>query len=155
MVKIGDLKLYRIGELAELAGVSKRTIDYYTNLGLLKPERSESKYRYYNHESLLRLKLIESMKKQRFTLDEISEKLNILDLARLSSRNGLKEEGNIDVDFLKLQFKQLETQLAQLQPLVSKMDANQAVVVSKQVLLQSMTVIQALLLYINEIAPFL
>ncbi|MEW6064947.1 MerR family transcriptional regulator [Desulforamulus profundi] len=148
------MTLYKIGELAELAGVSRRTIDYYTNLGLLKPARWESKYRYYSQDSLLRLKLIESMKNQRLTLDEIKERIEALDYA-LSRGTKQSQRRSLDIDYLKGQFKQLETQLAQLQPMVSNMDANQAAVATKQVLMQSMTVIQSLLLYINEVSPFI
>ncbi|AEG60047.1 MerR family transcriptional regulator [Desulforamulus ruminis] len=151
----GDMKLYKIGELAELAGVSKRTIDYYTNLSLLKPVRSESNYRYYHQDSLLRLKLIEGMKKQRFTLDEIKERMSVLDQSFLSGETGKNKPASIDVNFLKEQFKQLEIQLAQLQPVMSGMDAKQAALVTRQALMQSLAVIQSLLLYLNETAPFI
>lgn len=36
----GAVKL-RIGDLAKATGVTKRTIDYYTNLSLLQAERSQ------------------------------------------------------------------------------------------------------------------
>lgn len=45
----GAVKL-RIGDLAKATGVAKRTIDYYTNLGLLQAERSRTNYRYYGEE---------------------------------------------------------------------------------------------------------
>ncbi|MGE7764185.1 MerR family transcriptional regulator [Peribacillus sp. NPDC096540] len=32
--------MYRVGQLAELANVSKRTIDYYTQLGMLNYEKN-------------------------------------------------------------------------------------------------------------------
>ncbi|OPX85950.1 MAG: Mercuric resistance operon regulatory protein [Pelotomaculum sp. PtaB.Bin013] len=62
-----------------MAGVSKRTVDYYTNLGLLEPVRSARNYRYYTEEALIRLKLIEGLKEKRLTLEEIKERLNLLD----------------------------------------------------------------------------
>jgi len=46
---------------------------------LLSPIRSESNYRYYSDETLLRLKIIEVMKAQRFTLEEIKEQLNLFE----------------------------------------------------------------------------
>ncbi|MDQ7863620.1 MerR family transcriptional regulator [Peribacillus frigoritolerans] len=33
------MNVYRIGQLAELANVSRRTIDYYTQLGMLNYEK--------------------------------------------------------------------------------------------------------------------
>lgn len=67
---------YRIGELAKAARVSTRTIDFYTRLGLLEPEcRSEGNYRLYPQEALDRLRLIQELKQQHFTLEEIRETL--------------------------------------------------------------------------------
>ncbi|OMI05393.1 hypothetical protein BTA30_00250 [Bacillus swezeyi] len=50
----------KIGELAEGTKVTKRTIDYYTKLGLLNAERSSSNYRFYDHSSIKRIKCIEN-----------------------------------------------------------------------------------------------
>lgn len=55
--------------------MSKRTIDYYTQLGLLAAERSDSGYRLYASEDVDRLHYIECLKMQRFTLEEIRELL--------------------------------------------------------------------------------
>jgi MerR family copper efflux transcriptional regulator len=52
---MGKEKLYKIGELAKLADVSSRTIDYYTKLNLIEPEkRSDTNYRLYSDEIYLR-----------------------------------------------------------------------------------------------------
>ncbi|MGE8081515.1 MerR family transcriptional regulator [Peribacillus loiseleuriae] len=67
---VGNERL-RIGELAQLANVTKRTVDYYTNLGLLKPERSASNYRYYKYGELERLRKIVAYKKKQYSLDHI------------------------------------------------------------------------------------
>ena len=48
---IGTEKL-KIGELAAKTGITKRTIDYYTTLGLLKAERSSTNYRYYQVDAI-------------------------------------------------------------------------------------------------------
>lgn len=136
-----------------MAGVSRRTIDYYTKLGLLKPLRSESQYRYYTVESLLRLRIIEGMKKQRYTLEEIKQRIDILDSGSLPAEANNK--GTLDVNFLKDQFKMLEGQLAQLQPLLNNSDTNQTTLVTRQALMKSMSIIQTLIVYINEAAPFI
>lgn len=72
---VGNERL-RIGELAQLANVTKRTVDYYTNLGLLKPERSASNYRYYKYGELERLRKIVTYKKKQHSLDHIRMMLN-------------------------------------------------------------------------------
>lgn len=68
--------MYRIGELAKAANVSERTIDYYTKLGLISPEkRTQKNYRLYSAETLTRLERINQMKQEKYTLEEIREKL--------------------------------------------------------------------------------
>ncbi|MED2976520.1 MerR family transcriptional regulator [Bacillus swezeyi] len=61
----------KIGELAEGTKVTKRTIDYYTKLGLLNAECSSSNYRFYDHSSIKRIECIENRQKAELTLDEI------------------------------------------------------------------------------------
>ncbi|MGE6630815.1 MerR family transcriptional regulator [Bacillus sp. NPDC077027] len=72
----GAEKKYRIGELAQIAQVTKRTVDYYTNLGLLAPVRSCSNYRYYDENALKRLQLIVCCKQQRLALSDIKSRLD-------------------------------------------------------------------------------
>ncbi|HQP09532.1 MAG TPA: MerR family transcriptional regulator [Anaerolineaceae bacterium] len=69
-------KRYLIGDLAEKAGVTVRTIRYYTEKGLLpEPDRS-SKYAYYTSEHLERLDLIRKLKDLRLPLWEIEDVIN-------------------------------------------------------------------------------
>src|SRR5690606_1594783 len=64
----------RIGELAEQAGVTPRTIRYYEDLGLLGPsEREGQGFRYYTEAELFRLKKIDALKQIGLTLEEIGE----------------------------------------------------------------------------------
>lgn len=63
---------YSIGDLANLAGVSIRTLRYYDKIGLLKPSvRAESRYRYYGEDELLQLQQILFYKELDFSLKEI------------------------------------------------------------------------------------
>lgn len=66
----------RIGEFAEQAGVTPRTIRYYEGLGLLGPnEREGQGFRYYTETELGRLKKIEALKQLGLSLEEIGEVL--------------------------------------------------------------------------------
>ncbi len=56
------LRHTKLANLQRWHHVTKRTVDYYTNIGLLKAERSASNYRFYNEEALKRLYLIEKLK---------------------------------------------------------------------------------------------
>jgi len=68
--------LYRIGELADLAGVSPRTIDYYTQVGLLQAcRRSDGNYRLYDTSALERLKVIRAYREQGLHLSAIQTRL--------------------------------------------------------------------------------
>ncbi len=65
---------YSVKQLSQLAGVSIRTLHHYDRIGLLKPaERSESRYRYYGREELLKLQQILFYKELDFPLKEIRE----------------------------------------------------------------------------------
>ncbi len=62
----------RIGEFADCAGVTPRTIRYYESLGLLGPsEREGQGFRYYSEIELARLKKIDSLKQLGLSLEEI------------------------------------------------------------------------------------
>jgi len=66
----------RIGEFAEQAGVTPRTIRYYEDLGLLGPNQREGQgFRYYTEAELGRLKKIEVLKQLGLSLEEIGEVL--------------------------------------------------------------------------------
>ncbi len=66
----------RIGEFAEQAGVTPRTIRYYEDLGLLGPSQREGQgFRYYTDTELSRLKKIEVLKQLGISLEEIGEVL--------------------------------------------------------------------------------
>ncbi len=69
---------YLIHDLAKLAGVSPRTIRYYTQEGLLPEPASHGKFAYYNQEHLARLRLIQKLKISYLPLKEIKQLLNSL-----------------------------------------------------------------------------
>jgi len=68
----------RIGELAEIAGVTPRTIRYYENLGLLSPNEREGKgFRYYTQTELAKLQKIDCLKSLGLTLEEITTVIDL------------------------------------------------------------------------------
>lgn len=141
------MKHYKIGDIAELAGVSRRTIDYYTKLGLLQPIRLENNYRYYTKHTLARLKLIDTFKAQRFTLKEIREQITLL-----VQEQALQPDCQVNIDYIREQMKKLEEQLNQLQPAVAAgADSNQVAVLAKQAMVRGMSVMNALIIYVHEI----
>jgi len=69
---------YTISELADLAGVTPRTIRYYTAEGLLPPPDARGRYALYGEEHLLRLQLIGRLKDAYLPLGEIKARLEQL-----------------------------------------------------------------------------
>ncbi|WP_233494606.1 MerR family transcriptional regulator [Exiguobacterium sp. RIT594] len=63
--------MLKIGQVAEATGLSKRTIDYYTSLGLLTTERTAAGYRLYTEDVIQHIQKIEYLKTQRLSLQEI------------------------------------------------------------------------------------
>lgn len=63
---------YTVKQLADLAGVSARTLHYYDEIELLEPDSIGSNgYRYYGEQALLRLQQILFYRELGFRLDEI------------------------------------------------------------------------------------
>ncbi len=67
--------LFSTGELANMVGVSLRTLQYYDEQNLLKPSRTEGGIRRYTRENLLRLEQILFLKSFGFSLEEIKDKI--------------------------------------------------------------------------------
>ena len=126
----------KIGELAEMANVTKRTVDYYTNLGLLKAERSASNYRYYSLGELERLRLIERYKRKNLSLEDIKELLKQdLETASAIEETGLKLKSKLDG---------LNEELQEVITLI-KQDEKNELLLKKQISHESMALIQSLL----------
>lgn len=65
-------RLMTVNEVVKIAGVTKRTIQYYDSIGLLPAKkRSENGYRLFGEESLETLKTIAHYKAMGFELKEI------------------------------------------------------------------------------------
>jgi MerR family transcriptional regulator, copper efflux regulator len=68
----------RIGELAERAGITQRTVRYYETLGLLLPgERQGNGHHYYPEQAVLRLQKIDQLKRLGLSLEEIGEVIDL------------------------------------------------------------------------------
>ena len=119
-----------------MANVTKRTVDYYTNMGLLKAERSASHYRYYSVEELERLRRIEEYKRKNLSLEDIKELL----------KPNTKSPSEIEETGLQLKNKMngLNEELRELISLIEKDEKNE-LHLKKQISHESITLIQSLL----------
>lgn len=71
-------KIYKIGEVGKIYGISTDILRYYEKIGLLIPEiRKENGYRYYSEKQLWKLNNIRNLRKLEVGLKEITEFLNV------------------------------------------------------------------------------
>ncbi|WP_066397318.1 MerR family transcriptional regulator [Cytobacillus eiseniae] len=126
-----------MGELAEKTKLTKRTIDYYTKLGLLKAERSSSNYRYYDDSSIDRIHFIEKRKQEGVSLEHI--KHEIIE----------KYSEEIDVLDLRLKMQTLEKEVTEALAHLERTDQKKFERIKKEISHESLTLIQTLLLLLN------
>ncbi|MGI6083462.1 MAG: MerR family transcriptional regulator [Limnochordia bacterium] len=87
---------YTVKQLAELAGVSPRTLRYYHSIGLLEPDGySDGGYRLYGERALRRLQQILFFKELDFQLSDIAR---ILDDAAFDVARALREHRKLLVE---------------------------------------------------------
>ncbi|WP_240688110.1 MerR family transcriptional regulator [Pseudalkalibacillus hwajinpoensis] len=134
--------LLKIGELAELCNVSKRTIDYYTKIGLLQCERSDTNYRFYGKDAIEDIRFIEQCKEMQMTLKQIEQRLKI------------KKSSLVDTELVRNQVKEvmdkmtyLEAELKEIHESVEKLDDATQMKIKKNLSPQTVALIQSLLLY--------
>ncbi|GAA4862907.1 MerR family transcriptional regulator [Paenibacillus vulneris] len=142
------MKLYKIGELARLTNVSPRTIDYYTKLGLIEPEkRSDTNYRLYSDETLTRLKRIENMKREKYTLEEIKASL------KLWTKVSHDEIVTDKLTNIQLHLQQLQKEVQEISPILDKLKPSQLKYFNKMLTPHTAACIEALLLLLGK-SPF-
>lgn len=72
--------VYKIGDFANIVNISVRTLRYYDEIGLLKPEIVDryTNYRYYTEDNVVEAQFITLLKEVGFTLQEIIDYKNFL-----------------------------------------------------------------------------
>lgn len=86
-MKIKNDEVMQIGELAEMLGITTRTIRYYEEIGLMEaPQRLVGGMRVYAKEDILRLKFILKLKEIGLNLKEMHELADIYRLHQDSDR---------------------------------------------------------------------
>jgi DNA-binding transcriptional MerR regulator len=86
MASEATAQLYKIGELADMFGVTPRTIRYYEELGLLESgDREGGAHRKYDEKNVIYLKRIQQLKDYGLALADIRE---LFELARKDRSGG-------------------------------------------------------------------
>ena len=98
----------KIGELADCAGVSTKTVRYYESIGLLaEPERTPAGYRVYDDAAVERLRFVRDAQATGLTLTEIASVLELKDAGSSSCRH--------TTDLLERHLTDLDDQIRRLQ----------------------------------------
>lgn len=110
----------RIGELAQKAGVTPRTIRYYENLGLLSPNERQGKgFRYYTDTELAKLQKIDCLKSLGLTLEEIT---TVIDLY-FEDSTGIRGKQKV-LEILQTHLKETDGKITALVQFRSDLEAN-------------------------------
>ena len=94
----------KISEASKIAGVSKRTLQYYDDEGLLSVKRMENNHRDYDLESLQIIWKILNLKEMGFELEEI-RRLLVQDRISFDEK---KEENRKKIKDYQIQYKFIE-----------------------------------------------
>lgn len=93
--------MHQIGEVAEVTGLSLRTIRHYEEVDLVPPSgRTAGGFRLYTRDDIERLHLVKHMKPLEFSLDELRQLLDVRD--RLATGEGTTEERSHLVEQLRM-----------------------------------------------------
>ena len=110
----------RIGDLAELAGVTQRTVRYYESIGLLAPGQREGHgHHYYTDETLARLRKIDQLKRLGLSLEEIG---GVIDLY-FTDPSGIQPKQKV-LAILRKHLHEAESNIAELQQFRSELQAH-------------------------------
>lgn len=111
-----SIHMYTVHQLAELAGISVRTLHYYDEIGLLKPGSVQKNgYREYGESELLRLQQILFFRELDLPLEDISKIINAPDFMIVDALRDHKK-------LIKLKQKHLEALLNTIDKTIKRMN---------------------------------
>ncbi len=112
---------YTVHSLAQLAGISVRTLHYYDEIGLLNPSLiGENGYRYYEEKELVRLQQILFFRELEFSLDDIKRMLN---RSEFNVVEALRDQKKL----FKLKQARLEKLINSINVTIKRMSTNQKI----------------------------
>lgn len=106
--------VYKIGDFSNIVNISIRTLRYYDDIGLLKPEIVDkfTNYRYYTEDNVVEARFIVLLKEVGFTLQEIIDYKNFL--------NNYDDSDDGTNQFLLKKQNQISEEMERLQEMYDK-----------------------------------
>lgn len=100
--------LYKIGEFSKLVNIPVKTLRYYDEINLFKPQEIDlfSGYRYYSNEQITDLEVILNLKEVGFSLEEIKKNKNNYSDALMQKKKSelMQEQKNLENKIRKLDY---------------------------------------------------
>lgn len=105
--------MYKIGEFSKLVDLPVRTLRYYDEINILKPNFVDvyTGYRYYTDENLNQANLIKILRSVGFTLEEILMYKENLDIDAIDMKINSLEEEKREIDFKIKKLKLIKNEL--------------------------------------------
>lgn len=129
-----------------MTDISKRTIDYYSQLGLLNPIRTDSNYRLYDEDSLQTLKLVEHYKKMNMPLEDIKDMIVLLNSKTTTVNEIIMEK---HVEQISEYMHHLDMEIKELRPILENLNEKQKEIIIKRLSCQGSALAQTLLFLIG------
>jgi len=116
----------KIGEIAERAGVTPKTIRFYESIGVIpEPPRMPSGYRDYDHEHVERLQFIKSAQRLGLKLEDIAEVLAFRDRGERPC-DYVVETVRREVDELNTRIREMRALKSELETLIGEAEERRA-----------------------------
>lgn len=107
-----------VGDVAQLSGLPAKTIRYYEDIGLVRPERAANGYRSYSQEDAHRLAFLKRARGLGFSIDECRRLLALYgDTSRAS--HDVQQIAIAHVEAIEEKIRELQSMRATLQKLIS------------------------------------
>lgn len=94
----------KVKDVAKITGLSRRTLQYYDEIDLMRPSRSVLNYRLYTEEDLDRLWQIQVYKEMGFQLSEIRRLLKVNDEQKAWLLNKKLQHINVKISDLEREY---------------------------------------------------
>lgn len=114
-----------IGELADRVGVAARTVRFYERRGLMpRPRRTDSGYRVYNEDAVMRLTFVRHAQSAGLSLAEIKSVLDVRDVGRTPCEHvtALLRDKLAEVDERRAALDSLEATLSDMLDRAGELD---------------------------------
>ena len=107
-----------ITEIAKKLNITPRTIRHYEEIGVIKANRLENNYRYFNTENINKLKFLVRARNLGFSLEECKELIKLFDNSSRKSEN-VRDIAKNKLTKISKQIKELEDLKGSFEWLVS------------------------------------